>query len=176
MYDGAANSRAFHRFVTEDTAFVEAGGVRTKEQVFILSHYLSGKAHEFYVHEVSSNPYKWRLRDFFLELFNSCFPIDFRTKQREKLKRAYQNKRSVRDYISELNELWNIIGGVSEHDQVTKLWLGFNNYIQTELWKDKLNPEKSTLKQVIATAEVIEIAHSVGARKERASPKGTEPQ
>ena len=76
----------------EGTAFVEAGGVQTKEQVFILSHHLSRKAHEFYVCKVSSNLYKWRLHDFFLEFFNSCFPIDFRTKQREKLKRAYQNE------------------------------------------------------------------------------------
>ena len=59
-YDGVVNSCAFHRFVTEGTAFVESGGVKPKEQVFILSHYLSGKAHEFYVREVAGNPYKWR--------------------------------------------------------------------------------------------------------------------
>ena len=85
-YDGAVDSRAFHRFITEGTAFVESGGVKPKEQVFILSHYLSSKAHEFYVREVAGNPYKWRPQDFFLELFNSCFPIDFRMKQHEKLK------------------------------------------------------------------------------------------
>jgi hypothetical protein len=145
MYDGSADSRVFHRFITEGTAFIEAGGVKDREQVFILSHYLSGKAHEFYVREVAGNPYKWRPRDFFLELFNSCFPIDFRMKQCEKLKRTYQNDRSIRGYISELNELWNLIGNVSKRDQVTKIWFGFNAYIQTNLWKDKLNPENSSL-------------------------------
>ena len=170
-YDGSADSCALHRFVTEGTAFVEAGGVKAKEQVFILSHYLGGKAHEFYVREVAGNPFKWRPCDFFLELFNSCLPIDFRMKQREKLKWTYQNERSVRDYVSELNELWNLIGDISECDQVMKLWFGFQPYIQSNLWKDKLNPEKSPLKAVIAAAEVIEIAHSVTTRQER-PPKG----
>ena len=52
-----------------------------------------------------------------------------------------------------------------------KLWFGFQPYIQSDLWKDKLNPEKSLLKAVIAAAEVIEIAHSVMTRRER-PPKG----
>ena len=163
--------KPFIAFVTKGTAFVGAGGVQTKEQVFILSHYLSGKAHEFDICEVSSNLYKWRLYDFFLKLFNNYFPIDFRTKQREKLKWTYQNEQSIHDYISKLNELCNLIEGVSKCDQVMKLWLGFNNYIQTKLWKDKLNPKESTLKQMIAAAKVIEIAYSMGTQKERAPPK-----
>ena len=69
--------------------------------------------------------------------------------------------------MSELNKLWNLIGDISERDQVIKLWHGFNPYIQTDLWKDKLNPEKSSLKSVLAAAEIIEIAHSVTSRKER---------
>ena len=48
-----------------------------------------------------------------------------------------------------------------------KLWFGFQPYIQSDLWKDKLNLEKLPLKAVIAAAEVIEIAHSVMTRRER---------
>ena len=50
---------------------------------------------------------------------------------------------------------------------MTKLWFGFNAYIQTDLWKDKLNPENSSLRAVIAAAEVIEIAHSVTSQRDR---------
>ncbi|KIM51985.1 hypothetical protein SCLCIDRAFT_142141, partial [Scleroderma citrinum Foug A] len=57
--------------------------------------YLTGKAHEFYVREVSGNPYSWRLPEFFRELFNYCFPVDFRIKQRRKLLRCYQNNQKV---------------------------------------------------------------------------------
>ncbi|KAJ8586904.1 hypothetical protein M405DRAFT_864199 [Rhizopogon salebrosus TDB-379] len=104
-YDGAVNSRAFHRFITEGTAYVEDGRVSLRKKVFILSHFLKGKAHEFYIREVLGNPYRWRLHDFFTELFNYCFPINFRTKQCEKLKHCFQNEKSVRDYVYELKEL-----------------------------------------------------------------------
>jgi len=67
----------------------------------------------------------------------------------------------VRDYIYELNELWNMIGDVDERDQVTRLWTGLNTEIQRELWKKELNPEVSSFKEVQSAAEIIEIAHSV---------------
>ena len=69
------------------------------------------------------------------------------------------------DYLSDLNLLSNVVGDVSDREKVIKLWFGFNQHIQAELWKDKLNPEKSTLKQVVAAAEIIEIAHSVSNRR-----------
>ncbi|KIJ60873.1 hypothetical protein HYDPIDRAFT_46246, partial [Hydnomerulius pinastri MD-312] len=161
-YDGSVDSRAFHRFVTEGTAYVEAGEVKSRNQVFILSHFLKGKAHEFYIREVSNDPYSWRLREFFVGMFNYCFPINYRTKQRHKLTNCFQRNRSVRDYLSELNELWNLIGDVSERDKVMKLWEGLNKYLQAELWKSHLNPETSRLAIVIEEAEIIEIAFSVG--------------
>ena len=55
---------------------------------------------------------------------------------------------------------------MSECDHVQKLWFGFNSYIQTKLWKDKLNPEQSSLKSVIAAAEIIEIANSISTRQD----------
>ena len=56
---------------------------------------------------------------------------------------------------------------------MTKLWYGLNSYLQSELWKDKLNPEKLTLKEVIAVAEIIEITHSIGQRPDQGG-KGTD--
>ncbi|KAF8833859.1 hypothetical protein BDN67DRAFT_916116, partial [Paxillus ammoniavirescens] len=161
VYDGLANLRAFHRFVTEGTAYIEARRVKSWEQFFILSHYLKGRAHEFYIREISNTPHKWRLRNFFLDMFNYCFPINYRTKQHEKLKCMFQNEHTIRDYVSELNELWNLIRDVSECDKVMKLWFRLNGYIQSDLWKDKLHPEESSLRAVVNAAEVIEIAHSV---------------
>jgi len=48
-YDGSVDSKAFHWFITEGTAYVKDGEVPSKKQAFILSHYLKGRAHEFYV-------------------------------------------------------------------------------------------------------------------------------
>lgn len=91
--------------------------------------------------EVSGDPYKWRLSDFFTELFNYCFPINFR--------------------LYELNELWNMIGETDERAKVHKLWFGLRKELQKDLWKEKLNPEISSLKKIATTAEILEIAQSV---------------
>ncbi|KIO04012.1 hypothetical protein M404DRAFT_75386, partial [Pisolithus tinctorius Marx 270] len=118
------------------------------------------KAYEFYVREVSGDPYKWRLSDFFTELFNYCFPINFCLQQREKLQACYQNSKTVKNYVYELNELWNMIGEMDEHAKVHKLWLGLHKELQQDLWREKLNPEISSLKRVIVSTEVLEIAQS----------------
>ncbi|OAX30863.1 hypothetical protein K503DRAFT_788194, partial [Rhizopogon vinicolor AM-OR11-026] len=76
-YDGSPDSRSFHQFLTEGTAYVKDGWVEPRRRVFILAHYLKGRAREFYTREVSGDPYHWRLKGFFTELFNYCFPINF---------------------------------------------------------------------------------------------------
>ncbi|KIK11320.1 hypothetical protein PISMIDRAFT_72047, partial [Pisolithus microcarpus 441] len=65
---------------------------------------------------------KWRLSDFFTELFNYCFPIDFRLRQREKLQSCYQNSKTVKEYLYDLNELWNMIGETDEGNKAYKFW------------------------------------------------------
>ncbi|KIO10654.1 hypothetical protein M404DRAFT_20901 [Pisolithus tinctorius Marx 270] len=160
-YDGSNDIHTFQRFVTEGAAYVTDGRVEPKKCAFILSHYLTGKAHEFYVREVSGDPYKWRLSDFFTQLFNYCFPIDFRMRQREKLQSCYQNSKTVRNYLYELNELWNMIGETNECTKVHKFWSGLRKELQRDLWKEKLNPEISSLKKISASAEILEIAQTV---------------
>ncbi|KIN97118.1 hypothetical protein M404DRAFT_66926, partial [Pisolithus tinctorius Marx 270] len=125
------------------------------------------KVYEFYVCEVSSDPYKWRLSDFFTELFNYCFLIDFRMCQQGKLQSCYQNSKTIKNYLFKLNEIWTMIGETDEHMSYTKkpwfvhkFWLGLHKELQRNLWKEKLNPEVSTLKKVVASAEILEIAQS----------------
>ena len=79
----------------EGTAYVNDGEVPLKKQVFILSHYLKGRVHEFYVQEVSGDPYQWRLSTFFHKLFNYCFPVDFQIKLQKKLHTCYQGSKAI---------------------------------------------------------------------------------
>jgi len=97
-------------------------------------------------------------------------------KQREKLNRCYQNDKSVREYIYELSELWNMIGDVGECQKVTRLWTGLSAMIQTELWKKELNPESSSFREVKNAAEIIEIAHLVPTRDRDRRPKDKAPK
>ncbi|KZT28189.1 hypothetical protein NEOLEDRAFT_1044004, partial [Neolentinus lepideus HHB14362 ss-1] len=147
-YDGTPDTRQFVKFMTEAIAYVEDGRLSSERRMQYIAHYLSGRALDFYTRSVSMNPTEWELDQFFSELFNYCFPIDFRRKMRQKLKRCFQNDRSVREYVFELTELYNMIGVDGERDKVVKLWDGLNKDIQAELWRNKLNPETSSWEEV----------------------------
>ena len=54
-----------------------------------------------------------------------------------------------------------MIGEEDERTKVTKFWSGLQYKIQRDLWRDKLNPEVSSLKEVVAAAEIVEIARSM---------------
>ncbi|RDB15757.1 hypothetical protein Hypma_003696 [Hypsizygus marmoreus] len=165
-YDGSADSRLYHRFVTEGTAYVKDGKVKSNRQVFILSYYLKGKAYDFYTRKVSASVSQWSLREFFGEMFNYCFPIDYRIKQREKLRRCFQNDKSVSEYVDELEELYTMIGVSNEREKVVKLWNGLRTEIQKALWRERLNPELSTWEQVSDTAQIIEISEKVSSGRD----------
>ncbi|KAG0698479.1 hypothetical protein DFH29DRAFT_777874, partial [Suillus ampliporus] len=72
----------------------------------------------------------------------------------------YQGEKCVCNYLSELNELWMMIGNVPEREKVVKFWFGLDPHLQNELYKMRLNPEVSMLKKVQCTAEIIELANS----------------
>ena len=84
-YDGQADARAYHWFVQESEAYLRDRKVKGRRQVFLLSYYLSGKAYDFYTQKVSSNEEEWTLRMFYDELFNYCFPINYRMQLRKNL-------------------------------------------------------------------------------------------
>jgi hypothetical protein len=150
--------------MTEGKVYLEDGQVPSSSQVRILARHLKGKAHDFYTCQVSDRPGEWRLSIFLTELFNYCFPLDYRSKQRKKLYRCYQGDKRVRDYISELNELWMMIGDVPDREKVVKFWFGLNPIIQKELYKMHLNLEVSALSKVQHTAEIIKLAHSASTK------------
>jgi hypothetical protein len=76
-YDGSVDACAYHRFVEESTAYLIDGHVSTDHHISILSHYLTGRAYDFYTQKVSLDKESWDLADFYSELFNYCFPINF---------------------------------------------------------------------------------------------------
>jgi len=95
VYDGRTDINLFHRFIQQSTDYIDGYALPQWRQVSTLSYFLKDKAYEFYVNTVSRNPRSWTLRRFFIELFNYCFPIDFRSRMREKLDRFRQGDRPV---------------------------------------------------------------------------------
>jgi hypothetical protein len=77
----------------------------------------------------------------------------------EKLTQGYNQ--SIIEFVYELEELFNLIGAISERDRVLKLWNGLCFELQTALWRDGLHPEVSTWEEVVGQAETIEISRNV---------------
>lgn len=59
----------------------------------------------------------------------------------------------------------------SRNTKVHKFWSGLWKDLQCDLWKEKLNPEISSLKKVVATAEILEIAQSITGDSSRKSQR-----
>ncbi|KAH0586395.1 hypothetical protein H2248_007632 [Termitomyces sp. 'cryptogamus'] len=160
-YGGAPDLQAFLQFMTHCTSYVKYGLVQKERQVLVVSEFLTSRAVTFYSQEVSRAPEEWSLERFFKELFNDCFPINYRNKQRNKLQHLRQGKLTVRDYVGELQELFTIVGSTNRKEKVVKLFNGFRTSIQRELYRSGMNPETSKWKKVVAKAEFIEMAESI---------------
>ncbi|OCH83770.1 hypothetical protein OBBRIDRAFT_697230, partial [Obba rivulosa] len=139
-FNGTADVQAFHKFMQQITDYLDGYDIHPSRQAVTVSNFLTDKAYEFYVVMVSRNPRVWTLRQLFIELFNYCFPVDFRMKMRQKLRKCYQKDKSVLEFIHELESLFMMAGVLFEQEQVDKLWTGLNTYIQKGLWHEKLSP------------------------------------
>ncbi|KAG6884347.1 hypothetical protein C0992_006486, partial [Termitomyces sp. T32_za158] len=164
-YDGRVDIRAFHKFLTHGTAYVKYGYVERRRQVMVLSEFLTGKAYTFYSRSVSLDPESWTLNRFFVELFNYCFPIDFRGQQRERLNNLTQGNKSVREYVADLDELFTIVGADSKRARVVKLFNGFRPSLRKALFREHMNPEYTSWKDMITEAEYQEMADNVDLRE-----------
>ena len=174
-YDGSPDPRSYHRFVRESEAYLRDGKVHRSRQIRLVAYHLEGKAYDFYMQKVADDEDSWTLHDFYVELFNYCFPIDYRMQMRKKLNRCYQgDNKTITEYVYELQELFNMIGAIPDQEKVIKFWYGVKPIIQKGLWRDNLNPDISTWNEVVTKAEVIEIAENITDRRDRGS--GNPPQ
>ena len=156
----------------EGEAYLRDGKVTRERQIQILAHYLDGKAYDFYMQKVASDdPNNWTLHKFFTELFNYCFPLDYRQQMRLKLESSYQqSNQTVSEYVFELQEMFSMVGTMPIEMKVIKLWHSLKAKIQRAMWRDGLHPDTSTWDEVVAKAEMIELADSVVDPRERNKP------
>ena len=162
-YDGSADPSAYHRFVMEGEAYLRDGNVSSERQFRLLAHFLKGKSYDFYMQKVApDDPENWDLHKFFTEMFNYCFPIDYRQQMRFKMEEMTQSpNQSVSEYVHDLQEIFSMVGALTAESKVIKLWYSLRASIQRTMWKDGLHPDTSTWDEIVAKAEVIEIAGKV---------------
>jgi hypothetical protein len=152
-YNCDPDANAFHRFVREGSAYIKMGRVPSQDQVFYLSYYLEGKARDFYNQVIMRDENSDHLEKFYLELFEFCFPVDFRSKQRKRLTRCTQNKKSVTAHVAEFSQIYNTIGLIEGQEKVVKLWNSLRADIRQEMYRKDLDPEISTWDEVVRAAE-----------------------
>lgn len=168
-YSGKVDIRSYQRFIMESEAYLRDGKVRKERQLRILAHFLNGKAYDFYVQKVASdNPNNWDLYKFFTELYNYCFPLDYKQQMRLKLDRLHQKSgQSISEHVYELEELFSMVGDIPESLKIIKLWYSIKPSIQKIMWRDGLHPDSSSWDEVLAKAEMVEISDSVIDPRER---------
>ncbi|KAK7025593.1 hypothetical protein VNI00_015886 [Paramarasmius palmivorus] len=178
-YDGTADAERFHTWLMRMIQYCEEGNVPRDQQVMLASHYLRGRALSFFIQKVSRNHSRWRILDFAKELFNYCFPANYRNLQRDRLRRCFQNDRSVLEYVYELEMLYNLVGITSKREMVIKLWDGFNAHMRRELHREKLNKDVHSWDEIVRAAELVEMAEFEMAPRGKDKPKsnpGTKPE
>ena len=123
--------------------------------------------------KVSLSPHEWTLREFFVQLFNYCFPSDYRTELREKLRNFFQNNKTVCDYSFELKELFNMIGIVDEREKMVKFWNELLAPLQKQLWIYGLNPEIYSWDEIQEGAETLETSEKFDPQHRQGNNSGT---
>ncbi len=101
------------------------------------------------------------LTDFLQELFNYCFPPDYRACQRDRLKMCKHGNRSVREFVRHLQDLANSVGDITDSQLVHYFWEGAADYLQLDWAKAGFDPESSTFQELEAAAENYERAEQM---------------
>ncbi|EJF55511.1 hypothetical protein DICSQDRAFT_18482, partial [Dichomitus squalens LYAD-421 SS1] len=137
-YNGNPDLAEFHKFINQMQEYLDGYRVKPRSHASVVSRFLGGRAHEFYVNTVSRNSKAYQFKDILVGLFNYCFPINFRQKMREKLRNTRQNGRPIQTYAYELENLFLILGMDRNEERVDAFWFGLDKYIQGELWKQMM--------------------------------------
>jgi hypothetical protein len=108
---------------------------------------------DFYEQVVIWKPVTYTLEDFFLDLFDFCFPANFRNKMRDQLNCCYQNAKPILEHITACEQLWRIVGLPNDQEKVVRFWRSLRVDIQQELYRKDLDAEVSQWDEVVLAAE-----------------------
>ncbi|KAJ3476258.1 hypothetical protein NLI96_g11283 [Meripilus lineatus] len=172
-YNGTPDPEKFHKFGRQCKEYLDGYDIKCTEIVIKLSHFLEGKAYNFYANTVSDAPHKWNLRRFLKGLFDYCFPVAFRAQQRQKLNQFKQRELTVQDFQHELRNLFRMVGVVSKQDRIDRLWYGLNAPIRQKLWEHGLSSTTSKWRHIVKRA--IHMEMSINSENARSNNRPTPP-
>jgi len=153
VYSGEPDFTLYQKWVLEAKDWLKYSFVQRKHRVPRLKKYLAGRAFLFYMRDVARTPERWTLAHFLKELFDYCFPTNFRTIQREKFLEFSQRGSAVRDYRRALEELARSVGNISSRDIAIRFWQGTDRYLRVKWAENGFDPEISTIEELEEAAE-----------------------
>ena len=160
-YDGRAHFKTFTNWSITLADHIEDCHIPKENQVRQAKHYLTGKALDFYMKRVQRNEREWNLKTFLSELFDNCFPPDFRISYRRRLNESKQEGRNFETWYNELKDFAEIVGDIPNEQILLYLWGGADNEVAAKWAEQGYTPETSTIDKLVSTATAQEKANKL---------------
>ncbi|EJD34483.1 hypothetical protein AURDEDRAFT_176481 [Auricularia subglabra TFB-10046 SS5] len=172
-YDGIADYDQFEAFVSKWDSWLRSKDLSDKEAVEYLRHALTGKASTWYTNHVAMQLKGWSMMKVYKEMYESCFPVNFREDLRDKMMAATQRGRPIKDYAKDLENMSLRYDDIDKGTVKRILWDGVDDYIRLYWIEKGLSLEFSDVPTLIYYAYRVERREQEKKRQERkpVSPK-----
>ncbi|EJD36663.1 hypothetical protein AURDEDRAFT_174262 [Auricularia subglabra TFB-10046 SS5] len=150
-YDGVADYEQFEAFISKWDSWLRSKELSDKEAVEHLRHALTGKASAWYTNHVAMQLKGWTMRRIYREMYESCFPMNFREDLRDKMMAATQHGRPIKDYAKDLENMALRYDDIDKGTVKRILWDGVDDYIRLYWIEKGLSLEFSDVKTLLRT-------------------------
>jgi len=161
VYDGSPDYDRFEQWCYEVDNWMDLSGVDQYYALKYLATYLSGRAATFYMTHVATSVSQYTVEKLYRDLFEYCFPVNFKRKLRDRFFQLTQGTRNVRDFLRELQRLGSRLADVTDKDIAQRFWKGVHSYIRIELAKKGKDSENTSLKKLAKRATRYENAENL---------------
>ncbi|EJD37049.1 hypothetical protein AURDEDRAFT_173897 [Auricularia subglabra TFB-10046 SS5] len=167
VYDGRADLDLFDQWCFEVDLWKEMNALDIKWVIPLLSSFLADKAARWYMNNVVLSDEEWTLRRVYDEIFDHCFPTDFKMLLRKKFTHATQGNRNVREFARDLKVLARRFPDVGHRQLVQVFWEGVYRYIRIKWHEYGYNVDENTYDELVDAAEQFERAERVRTGEDR---------
>ncbi|KAF8749784.1 hypothetical protein RHS01_09845 [Rhizoctonia solani] len=152
---------AYEQFLFEYNTWIREAGLSRDESVRGICRFLDGKASKWYMSKIAPNldRVRYEIRDIYSQLYQYCFPPDFKEKLRKKYESLTQGERVVQDFFADLELYRTRLSDVTDSQHVRRAWNGAARYIRVEWAIRGIRPESTTIEELKRVAEDIERAY-----------------
>ncbi|KAF8703643.1 hypothetical protein RHS03_06199, partial [Rhizoctonia solani] len=152
---------AYEQFLFEYNTWIRKAGLSRDESVRGICRFLDGKASKWYMSKIAPNldRVRYEIRDIYSQLYQYCFPPNFKEKLRKKYESLTQGERVVQDFFADLELYRTRLSNVTDSQHVRRAWNGAARYIRVEWAIRGIRPESTTIEELKRVAKDIERAY-----------------